>query len=212
MEHIKILVQRYPELEACRESIEQAVHRMILSYQNGGKLLVCGNGGSCADSSHIVGELMKAFVLPRRLTQVQREKLKAAGDTDECMGHLLQQGLPAIDLTAQAGLNTAFLNDVEPALCFAQQAFVYSNPGDVLLGLSTSGNSENVVKAGMTAKSKGAFVIGLTGEKHCRMDEVFDLVIHVPAKETYQIQEYHLPVYHAICLAVEHAFFEEEQR
>ena len=207
MEHIEILMQRYPELEVCRDSIVQAVQGLILSYKSGGKLLVCGNGGSSADCAHIVGELMKAFVLPRRLTEAQRETLRVAGDMDESMGGLLQQGLPAVDLTAQAGLNTAFLNDAEPALCFAQQAFAYSKQGDVLLGLSTSGNSENAVKAGIAAKSKGAFTIGLTGERHCRMDEVFDLVIHVPAKETYRIQEYHLSVYHAICLAVEQEFF-----
>ncbi len=209
MREIEVLMERYPMLEQCREAVTAAAELLIGAYRQGGKVLVCGNGGSCADSAHIVGELMKGFVLPRRLTEAQRGVLRAAGSEGAAMARLLQQGLPAIDLTAQAGLNTAFLNDVDPTLCFAQQAFVYAQPGDVLIGLSTSGNSENVVKAGAAAKAKGARLIGLTGERECRMDGLFDTVIHVPARETYQVQEYHLPVYHALCLAVEAAFFGE---
>lgn len=175
---------------------------------------MCGNGGSGSDLAHIVGELMKAFVQPRRLTQAQRAALQAVGPEGVGpegvgMAQALQQGLPAIDLTAQAGLNTAFLNDVDPVLCFAQHAFVYAQAGDVLIGLSTSGNSDNVIKAGAAAKAKGVRLIGLTGERECRMDGLFDVVIHAPVRETYQVQEYHLPVYHALCLAVEQVFFGE---
>lgn len=210
MNEIEILLTRYPALEQCRTQIEAAAETLIDTYRQGGKLMVCGNGGSCADSAHIVGELMKAFARPRGLAEAQRAALRNVGPEGAAMAQALQQGLPAIDLTAQAGLNTAFLNDVDPALCFAQQAFVYAQPGDILMGLSTSGNSDNVIKAGIAAKAKGAHLIGLTGERECRMDGLFDTVIHVPARKTYQVQEYHLPVYHALCLAVEQAFFGED--
>lgn len=209
MKHIELLVERYPDLESCRAEVEAAAKILIDAYQQGGKLLVCGNGGSSSDSAHIVGELMKSFVLPRRLTESQSTALRKMGTEGAVMSEMLQQGLPAIDLTAQAGVNTAFLNDVDPVLCFAQQALVYAQPGDVLMGLSTSGNSANVIKAGIAAKSKGASLIGLTGAGKCRMDELFDVVIHVPARETYQVQEYHLPIYHALCLEIERAFFAE---
>lgn len=209
MREIEALMERYPALEQSRGAVTAAAELLIKAYQQSSKVLVCGNGGSCSDSAHIVGELMKAFVQPRRLTQAQRAALQAVGPEGAGMAQTLQQGLPAIDLTAQTGLNTAFLNDVDPVLCFAQQAFVYAQAGDVLIGLSTSGNSDNVIKAGVAAKAKGARLIGLTGERECRMDGLFDVVIHVPAKETYQVQEYHLPVYHALCLAVEQVFFGE---
>lgn len=209
MKEIEVLMERYPALEQCRGAIEAAAELLIEAYRGGGKAMVCGNGGSCSDSAHIVGELMKAFAQPRRLTEAQRAALRNVGPEGASMVQALQQGLPAIDLTAQTGLNTAFLNDVDPALCFAQQAFVYAQAGDVLIGLSTSGNSDNVIKAGAAAKAKGARLIGLTGERGCRMDGLFDVVIHVPARETYQVQEYHLPVYHALCLAVEQTFFGE---
>ena len=209
MKDIELLMKRYPALECCRDAVTATARLLADGYRQGGKLLLCGNGGSCSDSAHIVGELMKAFALPRRLTEAQRAALRDVGPEGATMAEALQQGLPAIDLTAQAGLNTAFLNDVDPALCFAQQAFIYAQPGDMLLGLSTSGNSDNVIKAGIAAKAKGARLIGMTGQRECRMDGLFDVVIHVPARESYQVQEYHLPVYHALCLAVERAFFGE---
>ncbi len=207
MKEIDELLQRYPALQPCRDAAEAAARLLADTYRAGGKTLVCGNGGSCADAGHIVGELMKAFVQPRRLTQAQRAALAALGPEGTVLADALQQGLPAIDLTAQSALNTAFLNDVDPALCFAQQAFVYAQAGDVFLGLSTSGNSENVLYAGAAAKARGARLIGLTGERPCRMDGLFDIVIHAPARQTYQIQEYHLPIYHALCLAVERELF-----
>lgn len=210
MTHLEHLIQRYPALSVCREAIEQAVEQIIRSYQNGGKLLVCGNGGSCADASHIVGELMKSFCLPRELTDAQKATLGASAEAGADLAGVLQQGLPAIDLAAHTALNTAFANDADASACYAQQAFVYAGEQDVLLGISTSGNADNVIKAGIAAKAKGAVLIGLTGQKPCRMDELFDVVIHAPAQQTYQIQEYHLPIYHTICLCVEAAFFADE--
>lgn len=207
MKPIEQLIGRYPALAICQPAIEHATQQIIQSYQSGGKLLLCGNGGSCADAAHIVGEMMKSFVLPRKLTVKQQNALCEIAPEGMSMASLLQQGLPAIDLSAHIALGTAFLNDVDPNLCYAQQAFVYTKENDVLIGISTSGNSDNIIKAGIAAKSKGARIIGLTGEKKCRMDGLFDIVIHVPEQETFKIQEYHLPVYHAICLAVEDAFF-----
>ena len=209
MTHLEHLIKRYPDLSVCREAIGAAVEQMILSYRNGGKLLLCGNGGSCADASHIVGELMKSFCLPRELDGAQKAALGASAEAGAELARVLQQGLPAIDLAAHTPLNTAFANDVDASACYAQQAFVYAGKEDVLLGISTSGNAVSVIKAGIAAKAKGAFLIGLTGQNRCRMDDIFDVVIHAPAQQTYQIQEYHLPIYHAICLSVEAAFFAE---
>lgn len=208
MEAIRILSERYPDLRAIEAEIEAATQKIIRCYCRGGKLLLCGNGGSCADAAHITGELMKSFALPRPLTDVQTQALCAVSAQEgAAIAAHLQQGLPAIDLSAHIALTTAFSNDVNPALCFAQQAFTYAQPQDILLGLSTCGNADNVIKAGVAAKAKGAFTVGLTGIKPCKMDGLFDIVIHAPAQQTYRIQEYHLPIYHAMCRAVEAALF-----
>ncbi|MEG0911826.1 MAG: SIS domain-containing protein [Ruthenibacterium sp.] len=210
MESIDLLIKRYPALSNCRNTLETAVAQLVFCYQQGGKLLVCGNGGSCSDAAHIVGEMMKSFCLPRKLTPAQTQALSTVHPMGTQMAQQLQQGFSTIDLSAQISLNTAISNDVNPSLCFAQQAFVYAQPCDVLLGISTSGQSENILKAGVAAKSKGAYTIGFTGQATCRMDTVFDLVVHAPAIETYQVQEYHLPMYHALCLDVEQALFSQE--
>ncbi len=206
--HINLLISRYPELAVCRSDIMAAYEIMQQSFANGGKLLVAGNGGSAADAEHIVGELMKAFVLPRKPDDEMRQKLIAA---DSQMGAVLaenlQGALPAIALDGHISLSTAYLNDCEPLLCFAQQVNGYGNPTDVFWGISTSGNSQNILYAATVAKAKGMKIIGLTGEKESKLSQVADVCIRVPRTETYQIQELHLPVYHTLCLMLEDCFF-----
>ena len=205
---LKELLERYPELESCREAIESAKEKMISAFADGKKLLVCGNGGSCADSDHIVGELMKGFLLRREIPKVDREAMKEL--FTECGDYLadnLQGAMPAISLTAHAGLISAFANDVAPDMVYAQQVYGYGIKGDVFVGLTTSGNSANVVNAAMVAKTKGMIVIGMVGAKDCRLDEIADVVIHAPETETFKVQELHLPIYHYLCAACEDKFF-----
>jgi len=206
--YIDLLVERYPVLAACTEEIIKAYDVMEASYVNRGKLLVCGNGGSAADAEHIVGELMKGFLNPRKLSDRQASALK---EIDKELGSILaenlQRALPAIALDGHYSLTTAYMNDCEPLLCFAQQVFGFGNAGDVLLGISTSGNSKNVLFAAIVAKAKGMKVIGLTGQKENKLEKFADVCIHVPETETYMIQELHLPVYHALCLMLEDHFF-----
>ncbi len=204
------LMERYPKLEAVRQPILDAYEMIKTCYKQGGKVMVAGNGGSCADAEHIVGELMKGFVKRRPLSRELQEKLCAA---DEKRGSLLasclQAGLPAIALNNHAGLNTAFSNDVDADMIYAQQVCGYGFAGDVFLGISTSGNSKNVDYAVTVAKAKGMKVIGLTGKDGGRLGRRADVAVIVPEVETYKIQELHLPVYHAICLLLEEYFFEE---
>ncbi len=208
--HMELLMQRYPALEACRGDIEAAVAALIACYEQGGKLLLCGNGGSCADCDHITGELMKGFLKKRPLTEAEQAAMREqcpALETDTLQK--LQKGLPAVPLTAMAGLFTAFCNDVDPALVYAQQVLALGKPGDVLLGISTSGNAGNVAAAAKVAKALGLTVIGLTGEKGGVLAALADIAIRVPETETYKVQELHLPVYHGLCAAVEEHFFEK---
>lgn len=208
--HIETLVSRYPELEVCREDIEKTYTLLKECYTGGGKLLVCGNGGSAADAEHMVGELMKAFVLERKLSGDLCEKMKAVDpEMGEVLAENLQGALPAIALDGHFALSTAYMNDCEPLLCFAQQVNGFGTAGDVLLGITTSGNSKNVLYAATVAKAKGMTVIGLTGEKESRLSALADVCIRVPGQETYQVQELHLPVYHALCLMLEAHFFEK---
>lgn len=206
--NIDLLVERYPVLGSCRESIWDAYRILEAAYSSGRKLLVCGNGGSASDSEHIVGELMKEFKLKRKVFSGQAEAMKAI---DQEMGAVLaehlQGALPAITLTAHSSLTTAFMNDSEPVLVFAQQVNGYGKAGDVFLGISTSGNSKNVLYAAVTAKAKGLHVIGLTGGKENRLMKLCDVCIRVPETETYKIQELHLPVYHCLCMMLEERFF-----
>ena len=208
--YLDSLLSRYPQLDYCSKDINEAFECIKKSFENGHKLLIAGNGGSAADSEHAVGELMKSFVLPRKLKKTQYEALKAV---DEEMGSFiaenLQGALPAISLTGQSSLQTAFINDVVPELIFAQQVNGYGNSGDVFWGISTSGNSKNVIYAAINAKAKGLKVIGLTGKRESKLMKYSDICIRVPETETYKIQELHLPVYHCLCLMLEDYFFGE---
>lgn len=208
--HLTLLIERYPALASQRDAIERAYLAIVECYSNGGKLLIAGNGGSAADAEHIVGELMKSFVLKRKLDQGFVDKLL---DADPEMGKVLsenlQGALPAIALDGHFALSTAYMNDCEPLLCFAQQVNGYGKTGDVFIGISTSGNSKNVLYAATAAKAKGMKVVGLTGAKPSKLSEIADVCIMAPSTETYMIQEYHLPIYHALCLMVENTFFRE---
>lgn len=207
-EHIDLLIKRYPCLQVCKQDIIIAYNILEEAYASGRKLLVAGNGGSASDSEHIVGELMKEFKLKRKIYAAQAERLK---NIDEEMGEMLsehlQGSLPAISLVGEPSLTTAFMNDAVPVLIFAQQVNGLGTSGDVFLGISTSGNSKNVLYAAVTAKSKGLKVIGLTGEKENQLMKFSDVCIRVPETETYKIQELHLPVYHCLCLMLEERFF-----
>ncbi len=202
------LLERYPCLSACKDEIKLADQIIINTYEDGGKLLVCGNGGSCADAEHIVGELMKGFLSMRPLDDWYKDELKSANPelTDDMLCKL-QGALPAIALTGHNGLSTAYLNDVDPSLTFAQQLFGYGVEGDVFVGITTSGNSDNVCKAAQLAKALGIKVIGLTGMKGGKLKEIADVCICVPETETFKVQELHLPVYHYLCASVENHFF-----
>lgn len=208
MAYVDGLVSRYPVLGTSGDDIRRAYMVLEASYARGGKLLVCGNGGSAADSEHIVGELMKGFRLPRRLDP---ELAQALRDADPVYGgelaDRLQGALPAIALTGHSALSTAFLNDVDGLLCHAQQVMGYGREGDVLLGISTSGNSRNVLYAAVTARAKGLKVIGLTGRGGGALAGHADVCIRVDEAETYRVQELHLPVYHCLCMMLERKFF-----
>ena len=208
MKHIDLLVERYPSLEAVKDDIISAYLLMEECYENGGKLLVAGNGGSAADAEHIVGELMKGFKMPRKPEIDFAEKLVAENqELGTVLAENLQGALPAIALDGHPALSTAYMNDCEPLLCFAQQVNGYGKAGDVFLGISTSGNSKNVLFAATTAHAKGLKVIGLTGAKDSKMKDMSDVCIKAPQTETYMIQELHLPIYHCLCLMLEDKFF-----
>lgn len=209
-ERVSLLVEKYPELDFCSEDVDLAIQKIIDCYKNGGKVLLCGNGGSAADCTHIVGELMKGFLKKRPVSNELAAKLKENYEKvdDELLSNL-QCALPAVDLCESISLLTAYCNDVDPNYIFAQQVFGLGKPGDVLIGLSTSGNAKNVNHAARLARGMGLTVIGMTGEKPSALSENADVCIQVPATETYMIQELHLPVYHAICDAVEAAFFDK---
>lgn len=205
---VEILIERYPILKICADDIETAFECMKTSYQDGGKLLIAGNGGSAADAEHIVGELMKGFKKTRKLSSVQGEMLKSVNaELGSVLADNLQGALPAIALDGHPALTTAYMNDCEPILCFAQQVNGYGKKEDVFLGISTSGNSKNVLYAATVAKAKGMKVIGLTGQKDSGLKNLADVTIQVPQTETYMIQELHLPVYHCLCLMLEDYFF-----
>lgn len=204
------LIKNFPQLTSCKNSIEKASTLLKQCYSTEGKVLVCGNGGSAADSEHIVGELMKGFLKKRKLHKQDIEKLKAScPDAWEYLSNNLQGALPAISLVSQVAIASAFINDVAPDMVFAQQVYGYGKKGDVLIGLSTSGNSKNVINAIKIAKAFDIKTIGFTGESGGAMKELCDVTIMVPESEVYKIQEYHLPVYHALCAEVEEKFFEE---
>ena len=208
MRHIDLLMERYPSLESAKNDIVAAYLLLEESYKNGGKLLVAGNGGSAADAEHIVGELMKGFKLPRKPEADFAEKLVEENqELGSVLAENLQGALPAIALDGHPALSTAYMNDCEPLLCFAQQVNGYGKSGDVFLGISTSGNSKNVLFAATTAHAKGMKVIGLTGAKDSKLKDMSDVCIKAPQTETYMIQELHLPIYHCWCLMLEDKFF-----
>lgn len=206
--HIHLLMERYPALECCKESILNAYRLMEQSYLSQHKLLVAGNGGSAADSEHIVGELMKGFKLPRPIDDELANACKSINaEMGTTIAEHLQGALPAIALTGHPGLSTAFMNDCVPELVFAQQMLGFGNSGDTFLAISTSGNSKNIIYAAIVAKAKGVKMVGLTGSKPSRLAELADVCIQVPETETYKVQELHLPVYHCLCLMLEERFF-----
>lgn len=209
---IALLCERYPQLLSLKATLLQAVERLILAYREGHTLLVCGNGGSAADSLHITGELMKTFAFRRPISQELQETLKKAyPEHADYYIHALEGALPTVSLVNEIGLMTAYANDEAGNLVFAQQVVGYGRKGAVLLAISTSGNSENILHAARVAKALGMSVISLTGESGGALRELSDILINVPSAITYQIQELHLPVYHALCLALEHEFFEEAE-
>lgn len=192
------LYEKYPVLEECRGSIEAAKEMMLETYRNGGKILLCGNGGSCSDCEHIVGELMKGFLSMRPVTDERiPEKLRKN----------LQGSLPAISLPSQSAILSAFCNDVEPSMMYAQMVYGYATEKDLLIGLSTSGNSENVVNAVAVAKAVGAKTMAMTGQRDSKLSAICDVTVQVPENETYKIQELHLPVYHYLCAEVERVLY-----
>lgn len=206
--HIDQLIDRYPQLIVCREDIAKAYETLETAYLSKRKLLVSGNGGSASDSEHIVGELMKEFRLKRKVYADQAEAMKAIDpEMGATLAENLQGALPAICLTGHSSLTTAFMNDANADLVFAQQVNGYGKFGDVYLGISTSGNSKNVIYAAITAKAKGLKVIGLTGSRDSKLSKIADVCVRVPETETYKIQELHLPVYHCLCLMLEDKFF-----
>jgi len=210
LEIVGELVNRYPVLEAVREKLWEAYQVLEACYAHGNKLLIAGNGGSCADAEHIVGELMKGFVKRRELPKELQESLRAKDEENGAfLAASLQGGLPAIALNGHPGLSTAFANDVNADMVYAQQVCGYGLPGDVLLGISTSGNAQNVDYAVTVAKAKSMPVIGLTGKDGGKLARRADVAIVVPENETFKIQELHLPVYHALCLLLEERFFGE---
>lgn len=194
------IFKRYPELKCCKCDIEKALNLIIETYKNKGKVLVCGNGGSASDSEHIVGELMKGFCSKRKIND---DRLSAE------LKENLQGALPAISLCSQTSLMTAFNNDLDPEYVFAQQVYGYGNENDLLIAISTSGNSKNVLKAVEVANAIGVKTVALTGGTGGEIKEMATVTITVPSYETYKIQEYHLPIYHYLCGMVEKEFFSE---
>ena len=205
MKYLEELVERYPVLDAVKDDVRKAYELLEACYEQGGKLLIAGNGGSCADAEHIVGELMKGFVKRREVSDSFAECLRNADEVRGAeLAKKLQGGLPAIALTGHAGLSTAYLNDVDGDLIFAQQTYGYGRPGD---GISTSGNAKDVMYAMTVAKALGMKTIGLTGKDGGALKREADVSVVVPETETFKIQELHLPVYHALCLMLEERFF-----
>lgn len=207
-EYINMLIERYPKLESVRQSIVDAYFIMEECYKHDGKLLIAGNGGSAADSEHIAGELMKRFKVPRPVTYEYAERLKAIDPLiGKELAKNLERSLMAIPLVAHEALTTAYINDVDGLGVFAQQLFGLGREGDVFLGISTSGNSKNVMNAAVVAKASRIKVIGLTGSDGGMLAKVADVIVRAPEIETYMIQELHLPIYHCWCMMLEERFF-----
>lgn len=212
MNRIEDLINRYPTLKPCKDNIQKAFDALRDCFKSGHKLLVAGNGGSSADAEHIVGELMKGFKKKRNIDKSLADSLASLDkEVGALLSEKLEQGLPAIALHNHQSLNTAFINDVHNGgdYLFAQQVLGYGNKGDVFLGISTSGNAQNIYNAAVTAKAKGLRVVALTGKSGGKLKEISDISIVVPEQETFIIQELHLPIYHALCLMLEDFFFKD---
>ena len=206
---VKAFFERHPDLDCIRSEILKAADLWTSVLGNGNKILLCGNGGSCADCDHIAGELLKGFLLKRPLNQDFQEKLAYYGDFGVEIGSKLQHGLPAISLCSHSAPISAFANDVDGDLVYAQQVYAYGQPGDILVGISTSGNAKNVTAAMMVAKAKGLHTMALAGRDGGKIGQLADVSVIAPEKETYLIQEYHLAIYHLLCAMVEYELFEQ---
>ena len=204
--HIKELVSRYPVLESAAESVDKVYVALKTCFVNDRTLFCAGNGGSAADSEHIVGEMMKGFLLPRPLNEITRSAIRQRTGDDTLAGKL-QMGLRCISLISHPALNTAFMNDVDPLMIYAQQLFVLGRSGDAVIGITTSGNAENICNMFKVARARSITTILLTGSRQGRCEAFADLTIHVPASETYKVQELHLPVYHCLCAMLEENFY-----
>ncbi|MDO5563943.1 MAG: SIS domain-containing protein [Eubacteriales bacterium] len=208
MEHIDLLIKNYPKLNTIRPEIEKALNILINTYKNNKKVLICGNGGSAADSSHIVGELMKSFVKKRHISDdFKNELYNIDEDFAKKYADDLELGLNTIDLTTILSLNTALLNDKNASIIYANATMNYGYLDDTLLAISTSGNSINIINAAIVAKAKKMNVISLSGNDGGKLKNYSDVSIIVPESETFRVQEYHLPIYHALCLELEDYFF-----
>lgn len=207
-QHLENLLHKYPELSEALPGLTGAFDAIVACYRGGGKLLICGNGGSAADSEHLVGELMKGYLLPRSLPEADRQALlDVSPDEGQYLADHLQGALPAISLVSQVGLITAFMNDVAADMIFAQQVYGYGRPGDVLIGISTSGNARNVLNAVQVARSRGLRTLGFTGSPGGRLRQLCDIPVSVAAEKTADVQERHLAIYHALCAMIEEEFF-----
>lgn len=206
--HIDSLLKRYAQLETIEQDIVDAYLVMEECYSHDGKLLIAGNGGSAADCEHIVGELMKSFKIPRPVTSEYAARLESVNmEYGRELAKRLEVGLAAIPLASHAALTTAYINDVDGKLVFAQQLLGYGRSGDVFLGISTSGNSANILDATIVARASGIKIVGLTGADGGKLAKISDVAVKVPAAEPYMIQELHMPVYHCWCLMLEEKFF-----
>jgi len=204
MKYVNELVERYSALTPIKADVEAAVEKIVESYKKGGKVLLCGNGGSASDSDHVAGELLKGFLMKREPIGEELDALKTELSEDAVK---LQRGIPAIPLPQLSGVLSAFANDVDPSLVYAKLVYALGNKNDVLMAFSTSGNSVNIVKAAKCARAKGILVISLTGEKGGKLLGESDICLRAPDSETFKVQEYHLPIYHAICAEVEYELF-----
>lgn len=210
--HLDSLLSRYPKLKVCRDDIVAAYRILESTYDNDGKLMIAGNGGSAADSEHIAGELMKRFKIPRPIDKELASKIVGIDvERGQSLANNLEKSLMAIPLVAHEALTTAYINDVDGYGVFAQQLMGFGRKGDTFLAISTSGNSENILNAVVVAKALNIKVIGLTGENGGKLAEMSDVTIRVPESETYLIQELHLPVYHCLCMMIEERYFGEPQ-
>lgn len=211
LKQVNLLIERYPVLSVCRNDVIKAYELMEEAYRRDHKLLIAGNGGSAADSEHIAGELMKRFKTPRPVPSEFAEKLiNIDPERGPGLARNLERSLMAIPLVSHEALTTAYINDVDALGVFAQQIYGFGREGDVFLGISTSGNSKNIISATVVARALGIKVIGLTGASGGELAKVADVSIRVPETETYMIQELHLPIYHCLCLVLEDRFFGEE--